>query len=225
MLVTLSKIIKCSSEWTQACTGLELSNLQSDQDSFRLLTMIRTTTKVSAHTVMSTATTIVVVLRDGGLTKFGSCPSGGTPAGIAQRSTPGGISEEAIVIRSHGEIKAHRDVRSFARPDPTSYENSRLWKCLELSERTCLTVGTNGFRSAAASQPPLRISSCISGQAQQQQRGSDRLELTEMDFWGPLGNLTQSRKAQVMHVTNQSPSISVHLLWGIHIFSLKKIPK
>ena len=66
--------------------------------------------------------TIVVVSSDGGLTRFGSCPSGGTPAGRAQRSTPGGISEEAIVIRDHGEIKVHRDVGSFTRPDPTSYE-------------------------------------------------------------------------------------------------------
>lgn len=45
--------------------------------------------------------TIVAVVREVGLTKFGSCPSGGTANGTAQRSAPGGTSEEAIVIRDH----------------------------------------------------------------------------------------------------------------------------
>lgn len=132
LLATPLKIIKCSLEWTRACIGLELFYSQSDQDSFRLLTMIRTSTKISAHNVMRTPTTIVVVMRDGGLTRFGSCPSGGTPAGKAQRSIPGGISEEAIVIGDHGEIKAHRDVRRFKRPDATSHKISWSGKCLEL---------------------------------------------------------------------------------------------
>lgn len=154
LLATLSKIIKCSSEWTRACTGLELFNLQSDQDSFRLLTMIRTTTKVRAHTVMRTPTTIVVVMRDGGLTRFGSCPSGGSPAGTSQRSTPGGIGEEAIVIRDHGKIKAHRDVRSFSRPDPTSYECFWSWTCLELYHPRRVLVLPRGQTDSGQQQRP-----------------------------------------------------------------------
>lgn len=72
-------------------TRLELFNPQSAHDSFRLLTMTRIATNTSAHTVRRTPMTIVAVVREGGLTRFGTCPSGGTPAGIAQRSTPGGI--------------------------------------------------------------------------------------------------------------------------------------
>lgn len=94
--------------------------------------------------------TIVVVMRDGGLTRFGSCPSGGTPAGRAQRST---ISEEAIVIRDHGEIKVHRDVGSFTRPDPTSYEISWSWKSLELYHPRRVLVLLWGQTDSGQQQP------------------------------------------------------------------------
>lgn len=76
--------------------SLELFNPQSDQDSFRLLTMILAATNASANVVVRTLTTMVVVVRECGLTRFETCPSGASAAGTLQRSTPGGIDEEAI---------------------------------------------------------------------------------------------------------------------------------
>lgn len=76
--------------------SLELFNPQSDQDSFRLLTMTLADTNTSANTVVRTPTTMVAVVRVCGLTRFETCPSGASETGTVQRSTPAGTDEEAI---------------------------------------------------------------------------------------------------------------------------------
>lgn len=76
--------------------SLELFNPQSDQDSFRLLTVTLAATNASANAVVRTPKTMVAVLREGGLTRFETCPSGASEMGTVQRSTPGGTDEEAI---------------------------------------------------------------------------------------------------------------------------------
>ena len=49
----------------------------------------------TAHADRMVQTEIVAAANDVGFTKLEVCPSGGFPAGIAQRSTPGG--KEAMV--------------------------------------------------------------------------------------------------------------------------------
>jgi hypothetical protein len=64
---------------------------------------------------------------------------------------------------------------------------------------------------------PLKM---ISSQArlQRHETSSDRLELTEMNLWGPPGNVMQRRAARAARKTNRFPSISYHSMQIVHAF-------
>lgn len=86
-------------------------NPQSDQERLRLFTTTLAATKATAHTAINTPRTIVVVVREAGLSKFGSCPLGGLTIGMAQRSVPGGISEEAMAMHVQEQAKSNSTKR------------------------------------------------------------------------------------------------------------------
>lgn len=65
-----------------------------------------------------------------------------------------------------------------------------------------LLAAMSDFGSGAASHPPPQKDNCISGHPQQKEKGSDRLELTEVNVLAPLVT------PQAAHVTNQSSNNS-----------------
>ena len=58
----------------------------------------RTVTKTVVSPIMTTATAMVALARDGGLSKFDVVPSGGGDTGTVLRSVPGGIWSIVLVV-------------------------------------------------------------------------------------------------------------------------------
>jgi hypothetical protein len=116
--------------------------------------MTLATTKVMAHTVMMTVMTTATVVREFGLTKFGTCPSGGAVAGTAQRSTPGGSMERDIVIGDHEQLQERetmQNVYKFVLIMPHVQIRWMLIQIQHLGKNLALLMTITDSRSAAAS--------------------------------------------------------------------------